>query len=329
MAEAQENKVSGSGEAWNTTEFVHEYMSIWRRMTDDDKRRLNEQLRQMEEQKTGLYAFLNENSDDTSKQSNEVSEGVSESKIVENGSHEIKHDIGDTIENVTLESDNNVVNDSEEIINQVRDNDDELINNSDKIMGEVGLTSEDNDGDDNSEVSGDINIINYSDEIMVNNNNDIVESEVLDNDEIEIVSGREKVIDCKGVVINVEELDNEWKERVAECVGQRVNFPLICDEPRCSKMVLLEGKRPYLMKDLNYFPFLYKIVPSVWYVESVIWCYDKKDLDGELCVDKETELYKLKRDYNELTERLNDLKYLPVKIKSEDYFCLLYTSRCV
>ena len=63
MAEAQENKVSGSGEAWNTTEFVHEFMSIWRRMTDDDKRRLNDELRQMEEQKTGLFGPWKERSD--------------------------------------------------------------------------------------------------------------------------------------------------------------------------------------------------------------------------------------------------------------------------
>ena len=39
-----------------------------------------------------------------------------------------------------------------------------------------------------------------------------------------------------------------------------------------------------------------------------------------LCVDKEIELYKLMRNYNELKERLNDMKYLPVKIASEDYF---------
>ena len=63
------------------------------------------------------------------------------------------------------------------------------------------------------------------------------------------------------------------------------------------------------------------LVPSVWNdVESVIWCYDERDLDGELCVDKEIELYKLKRNHNELKEMLNDLKYLPVKIESEDYF---------
>ena len=46
-------------------------------------------------------------------------------------------------------SDNNVVNDSEEIINQVSDNDNEFINNSDKIVEEVVLNSEDKYGDYN------------------------------------------------------------------------------------------------------------------------------------------------------------------------------------
>ena len=50
-------------------------------------------------------------------------------------------------------------------------------------------------------------------------------------------------------------------------------------------------------------------------VESMIWCYDERDLEGQLCVDKEIELYKLMRDYNESKEMLNDLKYLPVKIE--------------
>ena len=87
------------------------------------------------------------------------------------------------------------------------------------------------------------------------------------------------MICCNEVVISVDDFGKEWKERVNEYGGQRVNFPLICDEPRCSKMLLLEGKRPYLMEDLSYIPFLYKLVPSVWNgVESVIWCYDEKDL---------------------------------------------------
>ena len=58
------------------------------------------------------------------------------------------------------------------------------------------------------------------------------------------------------------------------------------------------------------------------------WCYDERDLDRELCVDKETELYELQRNYDELKEtlgvvKLNDMKYLPVKIESEN--CFNYT----
>ena len=91
------------------------------------------------------------------------------------------------------------------------------------------------------------------------------------------------MICCNEVVISVDELEKEWKERVDEYGGQRVNFPLICDEPRCSKMLLLEGKRPLLVKDLNCFLFLYKLVPSVWNdVESMTWCYDERDLDLSL-----------------------------------------------
>ena len=70
-----------------------------------------------------------------------------------------------------------------------------------------------------------------------------------------------------------------------------------------------------------------------------------------MCVDREIELYQLKRNYRELIERLevekiNNMKYLPCEIKIDDYFddtvvndkhlpndvidiCLLYTSRCV
>ena len=36
MAVAQETKVGGSGEAGNTPEFAHKFVSIWRRVMDDD-----------------------------------------------------------------------------------------------------------------------------------------------------------------------------------------------------------------------------------------------------------------------------------------------------
>ena len=35
---------------------------------------------------------------------------------------------------------------------------------------------------------------------------------------------RERVIDCKGVVISVDELDNEWKESYIVSIKQSVHF---------------------------------------------------------------------------------------------------------
>ena len=58
---------------------------------------------------------------------------------------------------------------------------------------------------------------------------------------------RERVIGCNGVVISADELEKEWQERLDEYVGQRVNFPHIYDEPRCSQMLLLKGKSPLLL----------------------------------------------------------------------------------
>ena len=69
----------------------------------------------------------------------------------------------------------------------IRDSDNsnnEFINNSDKIVGEVVLTSEDNDGDYNSEVSGSTTS-NHNDEITLNKNNDyMAENGVSKNDTV-------------------------------------------------------------------------------------------------------------------------------------------------
>ena len=67
-------------------------------------------------------------------------------------------------------------------------------------------------------------------------------------------------------------------------------------------------------------------VPSAWSDrESVIRGYGERDLDIELCADREIELCQLKRNYNELKEMLevvkrNDMKYLPCKIEIDNYF---------
>ena len=69
MAEEKGTKIGGSGEAWNIPEFMDEFRRCMERMTEDDWCKFNNELKQMKEEKTGLYAYaiLNENSDNTSK----------------------------------------------------------------------------------------------------------------------------------------------------------------------------------------------------------------------------------------------------------------------
>ena len=167
-----------------------------------------------------------------------------------------------------------------------------------KVVESVGeqIKSNNNNNDDKN-VTSDKNDVE---------NDNIIKNVVSESDMLkivsEIVSESERVIGCNGVVISVDELEKEWQERLDEYVGQRVNFPHIDDEARCSQMLLLRGKSPLLLKDmrsLSYSPSFYELVPSVWDgVESGRWCYGERDLDRELCIDRETELYKLKRNYN-------------------------------
>ena len=71
-------------------------------------------------------------------------------------------------------------------------------------------------------------------------------------------------------------------------------------------MLCLQGKRPVLVEELNCLLMLYNVVPSVCNndVEGMIWYCDERDISGELYVSKETELYSLKREYDEWEVRL-------------------------
>ena len=62
---------------------------------------------------------------------------------------------------------------------------------------------------------------------------------------------------------------------------------------------------------------LNELVPSAWNERE--WHYGERDLDGEVCVDREIELYKLKRNYNELRKRLEGVK---IKIDKIAYLTL-------
>ena len=56
--------------------------------------------------------------------------------------------------------------------------------------------------------------------------------------------------------------------------------------------------------------------------ESIVWGYEER----ELCIEREIELYKLKRNYDELRKiledgvKMNHIKYLPVEREIENYF---------
>ena len=60
MAEAQETERGFSWEAWED-----EFRSIGNRMTDDEWRRLDDNLRQMEEQEMGIFAEMKKHSEGT------------------------------------------------------------------------------------------------------------------------------------------------------------------------------------------------------------------------------------------------------------------------
>ena len=57
---------------------------------------------------------------------------------------------------------------------------------------------------------------------------------------------------------------------------------------------------------LNILIDYFNVVPSVRNnCESVMWCYEER----ELCIEREIELYELKRSYDELRERVVGVNY--------------------
>ena len=111
----------------------------------------------------------------------------------------------------------------------------------------------------------------------------------------------ERVRGCKGVETNVYQLEREYEESIEVEGLQRVNFPQVYCEPRCSQMLLFKGKSPVLLEDMRSLSCSlknYELVPSGWSErENVIGRWDERYLERELCVDREIELYQLKRNY--------------------------------
>ena len=98
---------------------------------------------------------------------------------------------------------------------------------------------------------------------------------------------------CEGVEISVDELEREYEESYFVDIGQRVNFPRVYCEPRCSQV--LKGKctlvENYVFSNcsLSFFGVpgkarrcFYVVVPSAWNSrEKVNWCYDERYFERE------------------------------------------------
>ena len=235
MDEAQENKVSGSGEVWNTTEFVHKFMSIWSRMTHEDERRLTDDLEQMKEQEMGLFApwKCNDTSDDNKKQINDVrrqtedsnrdtdklnkneesnfnqvmdkkvSEGVSERKIVEVVALENKilntDDNDDSIVGVENGRETDQLNENKG--NQVTENkvSKDSMKGNNEVTDGIGVNTGENNGDkmtkNNEETINEVSV-SHTNELTINSGK-IVENGVFKDDTVKINSGDEVLVEVE------------------------------------------------------------------------------------------------------------------------------------
>ena len=214
---------------------------------------------------------VKENSDDTSKRSNEVSEEVSESKIVEV---------------VALENKILNINDNYEIIVGVEcgEETDQLNENKDdQVTYNTVSRGEKNDG--------------------------IIKKVVLENKVVNTENADKVLVEVEcnnGMLMSVDELERKCRESL-EVEG--LNFPGIYCEPRCS-LLLLKGKSPLLLEDMRSsscsLKFCDDLVPFAWDSgKSVRWPYGERYFEREWYLDGEIELFKVGRNYKELVERLD------------------------
>ena len=138
-----------------------------------------------------------------------------------------------------------------------------------------------------------------------------IKNMVLENNGVNIDSDNEisrRVEYNDGMLMCANESEGKWRESIEVEGLQRVNFPQVYCEPRCSQMLLFKGKSPLLLEDMRSLSCslnFYELVPSVWDDrETVIWCYGERCLERELCVEREIEIFKVNRNYGEFVERL-------------------------
>ena len=175
---------------------------------------------------------------------------------------------------------------------------------------------------------------------FTSDNNDVESGNVIENvvsesddNEVNYNSESERVMVCKGVETNVDQLEREYEETVEVEGWQRVKFfrGVKGGEERSSRMYWVE-KWSTNNCFLNFCIVPGGIrkcfnvaVPSAWSErENVTWRWGERYLEKELCVDGEIQIFKSDRGYKELIERLgwekiNYMKCLPYEMKTDDY----------
>ena len=173
-------------------------------------------------------------------------------------------------------------------------------------------------------------------EYKTNENYNMCKNVVVENKEINVESDEDFVeVEFSNEVLlaNVNENERECEDSLSVEGEKRANFSCEMGEENAS-LVLLEDKGSSLVfvkdkRSLNCFCVSGKarycnnvVLPSVW--NENVNCCEKycNESNYEKIREKETEIFKLNRDYRELRENMN-IKRI---IVNTEYICLLYKS---
>ena len=257
-----------------------------------------------------LFKLLSKRFDSNDEKFNEQKNEIQEFKSSVHEKLDIQNDKFDELKNDIQEMNKRLENTNEIIKNSLNKLEQSIERMGVDVMNTNKSKTNENYDDMCKNVVLDKELTNDDDDVENNKNNiengNVFEKIVSESDTVKINSeSTDEVVECNdGMLMCVYESERKWKDSIVVEWGQRVNFPYIYDEPGCSQVLFLKGKSPVLIEDFC-FPVLYEFIPSVWIdIKSMRWGYDERDLDRELCVERETELYELKRDYDGWKEML-------------------------
>ena len=208
MAEACENNVSGSGEAWNSMEFMDELRRNMETMTDDDWRRFNDDIRQMKEQNIE-FAEWKRHSDDTIKdhkgRTKEVREQREECKQESKLNQGMDKKVSDSVGDITNNNDGNiaeVIGVENKAVSRPNDKDDSIV-----VVDSGEETEQLNENKDDQ--------LTYNTVSRGEKNDNIIKNVVVESKVVNIESADEVLVGVEfnnGMLVSVDELKRECRE---------------------------------------------------------------------------------------------------------------------